>query len=201
MCVHMYIRIIDLNMCVRTSCCYPECITDLNTSCCHPECIADLHGCYPTLDYYLLYNLVSEYLKKSCGENVPTSTPSVIRNPVNSEDKNEPVYIFNNLATSSRRQGTRSCSDGQRCAVVCVYVCTVHMYVHTYVCACVRRCVGVSVSFCVCGCADSLSHTQREKDRRTSDRWVRICTVCACGCGYVRTYACWCVSFIHTYFP
>ena len=108
---------------LHTSCCHPECITDLHTSCCHPECITDLYGCYPTLDCCLLYNLVSEYLKKSCGENVPTSTPSVIRNPVNSEDKNEPVYIFNNLATSSRRQGTRLCSDGQRCVGVGVDEC------------------------------------------------------------------------------
>ena len=57
-------------------------------------------------------------------------------------------------------------------ALLCVCVCTVHMYctyVRTYVCACVRRCVGVSVSFSVCVGVLIAYHTQREKDRRTSD--------------------------------
>lgn len=67
--------------------------------------------------YPKVFKLVSEFIKKSCGESMPLCAPSVIRNPSNSEDKNEPVYIFNSQGTAGRRQSSRASSEGQRLAV------------------------------------------------------------------------------------
>ena len=50
-------------------------------------------------------------------------TPSVLRNPVESDDKNKPMYIFRNFSAAARKSHNRSsCEGGTEYVFACVCV-------------------------------------------------------------------------------